>query len=305
MATHREDGFSITSRSHDDVTTTPSASSSGRRPRPRPSLHGKDAVSFMALLADILRLQEQTLAMAYLYLHKYRKFIRDSKNRPDPVPDFLDPHTLALTTLSLSTKSTESPRRLRALITPAYSILHPNVPPIEVPSHKYDTIRGTIVTAELHLLRILKFELRHALPHDYIPRILDKSLSIVPGEDYDRQDDDRKEEDGIMKSQDTFLGRQCMGLATRCLAEYSVATFYDARTIACGVVAVVLDGSGILRAESMDGWVRRVGGGNVEIEDYRDVIKEVTIVFEGGVGVTVQEIPIQDAEKPGIQPLVD
>ncbi|KAK6504720.1 Cyclin- protein fam58a [Arthrobotrys musiformis] len=305
MATHREDGFSTTSRSHDDVTTTPSASSSGRRPRARASLQSKDAISFMALLADIMRLQEQTLAMSYLYLHKYRKFIRDSKNRPDPVPDFLDPHTLALTTLSLSTKSTESPRRLRALITPAYSILHPNLPPIEVPSHKYDTLRGTIVTAELHLLRILKFELRHPIPHDYISRVLDKSLSIIPGEDFDRQNDERKEEDGIVKIEDTFLGRQCMGLATRCLAEYSIATFYDARTIACGVVAVVLEGTGILRTESQDAWVRRVGGGNVEIEDYRDVIKEVTIVYEGGVGVTVQEISVQEGGDLAIKGVIE
>ncbi|KAK6360234.1 Cyclin- protein fam58a [Orbilia blumenaviensis] len=294
MASHYEAGGAIAPGA---VSSANSASDYDRTPRPGPrnriSLHSKDAASFMALLADILRLQEQTLAMAYLYLHKYRKFIRDSKNLPDPIPDFLDSHTLALTSLSLSTKSTESPRRLRALITPAYSILHPNAPPITVPSHKYDALRSTIVTAELHLLRILRFELSHPLPHDYIPRILDKSLSIIPGEDYERQDDDRKQEDGIVKSEDTFLGRQCMNLATRCLAEYSIATFYDARTIACGVAGVVLDGSGILRIESTEGWVRRVGGGNVEVEDYRDVIKEITMVYDGGVGMTVQEIPVE------------
>ncbi|KAF3911362.1 Cyclin-T1-2 [Dactylellina cionopaga] len=292
---HRDDGISTTSKSHDDDATPQSASSSGRK-RTHPHLLTKNAASFMALLADILRLQEQSLAIAYLYMHKYRKFIRESE-RTDPIPDFLDPHTLALTCLSLSTKSTESPRRLRSLITPAYSLLHPSSPPIRVPSHLYDTLRATIVTAELHLLRILKFELRVAIPHDYIPRMLDAALSIIPGEDYETLPTEKMEEDKVSKAADTFLGRQCAGLATKCLARYSVANFYDAKTIACGVVGVVLEGNGVVPGEGVEKWVRMVAGRDMDLEDYNDVVKEVGMVYGGNGGVTVQEIKVIEKGK--------
>ncbi|KAK6535471.1 hypothetical protein TWF694_001927 [Orbilia ellipsospora] len=295
----------------DDEHDTPRAS---RRMHPRPHLVTKDAVSFMAILADILRLQEESLSTAYIYMHKYRKFIRDSKS----TPDFLDPHTLALTSLSLSTKATESPRRLRALLTPAHTLLHPHQPPIPVPSHHYDTLRSTLVTAELHLLRILKFELRVPLPHNHIPKILDLSLSSIPGEDYYDISSEKAEEDKIVRVMETYLGRQCGGLATRCLAEYSIANFYDARTVACGVVRVVLEENGVLittttkssrdinmnngnngggeddgddEGEGEARWVEMVSGGNVDLEDYRDVVREVREVYGGGSsGVQVSEI---------------
>ncbi|KAF3914270.1 Cyclin-T1 [Arthrobotrys entomopaga] len=316
-----------TTTHRDDQHDTPRAN---RRPHPRPNPHPhlvtKDAVSFMAILADILRLQEESLSTAYIYMHKYRKFIRDFKS----TPDFLDPHTLALTSLSLSTKATESPRRLRALLTPAYTLLHPSRPPISVPSHHYDTLRSTLVTAELHLLRILKFELRVPLPHNHIPKILDLSLSSIPGEDYYDISPEKAEEDKIVRVKETYLGRQCGGLATRCLGEYSIANFYDARTLACGVVRVVLEENGVLIAttatnysnskhhnsssnsnnnnnnngdEDVDDdydddegegearWVEMVSGGNVDLEDYRDVVREVREVYGGGSGgIQVSEI---------------
>ncbi|EPS44883.1 hypothetical protein H072_1120 [Dactylellina haptotyla CBS 200.50] len=316
MATHQDT---------DDGATTPGASSTSRRSRSHPHLVTKNAVSFMALLADILRLyvvpppspdeypgstlaiptQEQSLATAYVYMHKYRKFIRDSNNHAaatkpgaEPAPDFLDPHTLALTCLSLSTKSTESPRRLRSLITPAYTLLHPLSPPIRVPSHLYDTLRATIVTSELYLLRILKFELRIPLPHEYIPRVLDTALSIIPGEELSSISTEKMEEDKISRVVDTYLGRQCVNLATRCLGEYSIATFYDAKTIACGVVGVVLEENGVVPGEGVNRWVDMVAGRDVDLEDFRDVVKEVRVVYNGRDGaVEVQEIQTDDDKK--------
>ncbi|KAJ6260193.1 Cyclin-T1-4 [Drechslerella dactyloides] len=292
-ASPRHRHASITSMAHRDdrIRSRDSGSSASSSSRRAPAhFVTKDAASFMALMGDMLRLQEQSLAMAYLYMHRYTKFIRDGNHATgEPVRDFLDDHTLALTCLSLSTKATESPRRLRSLIVPAYALLHPPsttttsspAPALRVPSHKYDTLRATIVTAELHLLRILKFELRLPLPHDYIPRILDAALSIIPGEDYAALPPDRMAEDNVADAADTFLGRQCMGLATRCLQVYAVATYYTARTIACGVVGVVLDGSGILPGEGMARWVERVMGRDVEVEDYEDVVTEISAVYLG------------------------
>ncbi|KAF3931235.1 Cyclin-T1-4 [Dactylella cylindrospora] len=304
---HRDDQLSSTSRSHDDAISSPGATNSGRR-RVHPHLVSKNAVSFMALMGDILRLQEESLAMAYLYMHKYRKFIRDSNDRSsESIPDFLDPHTLALTCLSLSTKSTESPRRLRNLILPAYSLLHPTSPPLPIPSHLYDTLRATLVTSELHLLRILKFELRLPIPHDYLPRMLYLSISVIPGEEYGDYGTEKQAEDKIAGITDTSLGRQCVSLATRCVAVYSIATFYDAKTIAAGVLSVVLRGNGIRPGEGEERWLEMVSGGSmggsgggssggrrgdVEIEDFRDVVKEVLAVAEGEGSVRVQEIAV-------------
>ncbi|EWC47605.1 hypothetical protein DRE_03225 [Drechslerella stenobrocha 248] len=292
---HDVDIRSIAMAHHDDRTS----SSTGSSRRTPPHVVAKNVTSFMALLGDMLRLQEQSLAMAYLYMHRYTKFLRDSASHDrEPIRDFLDDHTLALTCLSLSTKATESPRRLRSLIVPAHALLHPpstpastststgNSPPspLRVPSHKYDTLRATIVTAELHLLRILRFELRLPLPHDYIPRMLDTALAIIPGEDYTAISEDRMMEDNVADAADTFIGRQCTGLATRCLQSYGIATYYDARTLACGCVGVVLDVAGIMAGEGMVRWVERVGGRDLDMEDFRDVVQEITAVYFGEGG---------------------
>ena len=59
--------------------------------------------------------------------------------------ELTSPQTLSLAALSLATKATESPRRLREFLLPAYALLHPTADPLTFPSTLYDALRGTLV----------------------------------------------------------------------------------------------------------------------------------------------------------------
>jgi hypothetical protein len=94
----------------------------------------------------------------------------------------------SLAAISLASKASEHPRRLREILVPAYqfrphrflkltlSIVNPDKPPLTFPSDLYDSLRYSTVTSELILLRILKFELRILLPQAYLPRLISRVL---------------------------------------------------------------------------------------------------------------------------------
>ncbi len=128
--------------------------------------------------------------------------------------------------MSLASKSTESPRRLREFLLPAHRLLHGHDPsrplspnpiakPLTIPSATYDTLRATLVQAELVLLRVLAFELRIPLPLDYLPRYLDRTLEDVAsaGEDYEGWGKEEREEYGVVSAMDTGVGRACKARA--------------------------------------------------------------------------------------------
>ncbi|KAL8704783.1 MAG: hypothetical protein Q9225_008064, partial [Loekoesia sp. 1 TL-2023] len=126
--------------------------------------------------------------------------------------------TLSLATLSLAAKSTESPRRLSSLLLPAHRLLHPpsTSPPLNVPSPKYDTLRATLVQAELILLRVLGFELRLPSPLEYLQRYVERAMEDVErvGENYDAWDREGKEEYGVLGGiMETTLGTACRARA--------------------------------------------------------------------------------------------
>lgn len=91
--------------------------------------------------------------------------------------------------MSLASKASEHPRRLREILVPAYksklilykeltcSIVNPDKPPLTFPSDLYDALRFSTVTSELILLRILKFEVRISLPQTYLPRLIPRCLA--------------------------------------------------------------------------------------------------------------------------------
>lgn len=129
--------------------------------------------------------------------------------------------TLALACLSLASKSTESPRRLRELLLPAQRLLfrpidplnsNPVAKPVIVPSATYDALRATLVQAELILLRVLGFELRVPLSLGYLPRYLERAMEDVAdaGEDYDSWGKEEKVEYGVLNGiMDTGIGKAC------------------------------------------------------------------------------------------------
>ena len=115
---------------------------------------------------------------------------------------------------------------MRELILPAHRLLYglnqdqsvpsnPTAKPLVIPSTTYDTLRATLVQAELILLRVLAFELRVPLPLDYLPRYLERTLEDIAntGENYDAWGKEEREEYGIILGLETGIGRACRAKA--------------------------------------------------------------------------------------------
>ncbi|KAL8858078.1 MAG: hypothetical protein Q9178_005403 [Gyalolechia marmorata] len=116
-----------------------------------------------------------------------------------------------------SSKSTESPRRLSSILLPAHALLHRSSSsstksPLAIPSPTYDTLRATLVQAELILLRVLAFELRLPSPLEYLQRYLERAMEDVEnvGEAFDEWDRDAKDEYGVQSGIiEGRLGSKC------------------------------------------------------------------------------------------------
>lgn len=125
---------------------------------------------------------------------------------------------------------------MRELLLPAHRLLHKpsdkdesqqSAPqattsePLTIPSTAYDTLRATLVRAELILLRVLGFELRIRLPLEYLPQYLERAMSDRLGrgwesgglEDYEAWSKEEKDECGVTGLMDTGLGRACRASA--------------------------------------------------------------------------------------------
>ncbi|KAL8920090.1 MAG: hypothetical protein Q9208_006443 [Pyrenodesmia sp. 3 TL-2023] len=207
--------------------------------------------AFTDAMADLLRLPDETVAMSYIYLNKYLRFHRTSQTS-DP----LDSYTLSLATLSLASKSTESPRRLSSILLPAHAFLHPfstSDSTLTVPSPKYDALRATVVQAELILLRILGFELRLSSPMDFLQRYLERAFEELDrvGEDYDAWDKEAREE----------------------CKDYQLANLFPARAVALGVVCTTLGDRGLRIGVQQKEWVKDVGSGKVDHGDFEEVVE--------------------------------
>lgn len=121
---------------------------------------------------------------------------------------------------------------MREMILPAHRLLHqyndasgadPINKPLTVPSQTYDTLRATLVQAELILLRVLGFELRLPLPLDYLPRYLERAMedAAEAGEDYDSWAKEEQEEYGVVKNiMETGMGRACRATAVNAWEAY-------------------------------------------------------------------------------------
>ncbi|MCJ1472091.1 hypothetical protein MMC13_000738 [Lambiella insularis] len=250
----------------------------------------KDPTSFTDTLADLLRLPDETLAMAYIYLNKYKRFLHTSETTSP-----LDPYTLSLAALSLAAKSTESPRPPSAILLPAHRLLHsPNTtPPLTTTSPTYPLLRRTLLAAEQHLLRALAFNLRLPSPVPLLPRYLSRALepftySSATAErrsegtehDYSRWGKEEKDEWGVVELLETGLGRGVRAWGVRAAKSYELVNFWPSRAVAAGCVwcglgerRLVMRGlEGGEKGREEEEWVRRVGGGKVDVEDWREVV---------------------------------
>ena len=62
----------------------------------------EDSVAFTDAMSDLLRLPDETVAMSYIYLNKYRRY-QDSSGSPDPLDAYVGlPFQLSMRTSSAS-----------------------------------------------------------------------------------------------------------------------------------------------------------------------------------------------------------
>ncbi|KAF8252364.1 hypothetical protein K440DRAFT_594799 [Wilcoxina mikolae CBS 423.85] len=229
------------------------------------------STSFITLISDSLRLRHETLAMAFVYINKYLQYLRDEP----AVQDLLDDHTLGLASLSLATKATESPRRLREFLLPAYALLNPASEPLTFPSALYDSLRGTLVAAEFILLRVLRFDIRLPLPFDYLPRFLEKMLTLDGTDHLDFLGDDEREEVCVVDVKDTTLGRGVWALVGEAVKSYRLVNLFPARTVAAACFFIVLEENGVKLPTTKEAWVKKLTGDRVEFEDFEEAVEEV------------------------------
>ncbi|KAI9789328.1 MAG: hypothetical protein M1816_006217 [Peltula sp. TS41687] len=251
--------------------------------------------TFLGLVADLLRLPESTWLTAHIYYYRYQRFFQTHPEAANS--NTLDSHSLSLSCLSLACKATESPRRPREILLPAWRVLHFGSSssfatlapaPLSIPSATYDALRATIVQGELVLLRLLKFDIRvpHAL--DYLPRYLqravDRALGDTAGatkEDYDGLPRELKEEYRVVELMDTQLGRACRRDVVE-MYKHPCIIFYSPRAIAAAVVFIEACESGlpipIPQPDDTPSWLKDLTGGKVEWHE--DVVGVLHLLCE-------------------------
>ncbi|KTW30601.1 hypothetical protein T552_00318 [Pneumocystis carinii B80] len=151
--------------------------------------------------------------LASIYYHKYYRWLE--KVNEDNLLRLLDDYTLAIASLPLASKATEQFRRMREFLVPAYSILNPTKPKLTFPSEFYDSLRDSVVDAELLLLRIVKFDLRIILPFSYLEKALNLTLTALEVE---------ITESNLHK--DACLMNTSLGRYVRCCIMDALSTFY-------------------------------------------------------------------------------
>lgn len=173
---------------------------------------------------------------------------------------------------------------MRELLFPAHRLLHqyneassdPIDQPLIVPSTIYDSLRATLVQAELMLLRILGFELRIPLPLDYLPRYLERAMGDVTdaSENYDSWENEDKEEYGVVKdAMDTSFGRACRSKAISACKNYQLTNFFPARAVALGCLYVVMEERGLRTANARKEWVDDIASRKVDNEDFEEIVE--------------------------------
>ncbi|MCJ1280734.1 hypothetical protein MMC26_000051 [Xylographa opegraphella] len=221
--------------------------------------------TFTDTLASLLRLPDETLAMASIYVHKHARFHHNSSTLCP-----LDP------TLSLAAKASEAPRPPSALLLPAHRLANPASAPLATSSPAYAPLRRTLLAAEQHLLRSVGFALRVPSPLVFLPRYLARALEPLAGlpeHEYARWTREARDEWGVVGLMETGLGRRVREWGLRACRSEEVVAWWPSRAVAAGCVWVAVREAGMgVGVEEGEEWVARVGGGKVDGGEWREVV---------------------------------
>ncbi|KAI9681339.1 MAG: hypothetical protein M1817_002622 [Caeruleum heppii] len=215
--------------------------------RPDPFIRPTDLLS---ILADILRLPEESLALAHIYQHRYRHHSTAHPSLKDP----LDAHTLSLSALLLASKITSAPRRPLDIILPAFQILHtpahprsidskdghPPITTVDPSSKLYDTLHRTLLHAETLLTLTLGSKLREQTAFAFPPTYLTNGLRGTSGEGLSDATPEWKDEWRIIDVMDTNLGRKSREIVAKMYHQAPLITEYPARALAASAILITM-----------------------------------------------------------------
>jgi hypothetical protein len=128
------------------------------------------------------------------------------------------------------------------------------------------------------LLRVLRFDIRMALPHHYSMRYLARAMSsIAPSSTFiDRLDGDEREEADVVGVELTTVGGIVSVLTDASVRSSTLCCYFEPRCVAAACVWVAFEKVGFTdiirqgvngRAPS-DSWVDEVTSGRVEVVDF-------------------------------------
>ena len=152
--------------------------------------------------------------------------------------------------------------------------------PLRIPSEAYDSLRATVVQAELLVLRILGFELRLLSPFEYLSRYLVRIFgdAMDATEDYDALSEEIRNEYGVLPGGilETRVGRMVKAAVVEACKNEMVGVMFPSRVVALGCIWIVLEERGIVNGlDASQAWVDKYGGGKVTWEDWEEVVKEL------------------------------
>lgn len=133
----------------------------------------------------------------------------------------------------------------------------------------------TLVTAELLLLRILKFDLRLPLPFEYLPVMLRRGLALDGTAHLEDLVADERDEVNVVDVRDTTLGRAVRALAGEAMRSYRLVNYFSPRAVAVACLWVCATDCGLDLPADREPWVRRVTADKVDLEDFEDAVKDI------------------------------
>lgn len=121
---------------------------------------------------------------------------------------------------------------------------------------------------------MLRFELRVSLPYEYLPRLLEKALTL--SEQLASASVEDRLESRVVDLKDTALGRAVWVKVGDAMRSYRICNFFPARAVAAACVFhVAVVERGLQAPGEREVWLRKVAGDRVEYEDFVDALEEI------------------------------
>ncbi|KAI9146551.1 cyclin-like protein [Paraphysoderma sedebokerense] len=131
---------------------------------------------FIRKLGIWLKITDQTVSTAMVYLHRYQQYMKEYKSRHRDTSNFnIDIYLICTTCVLTACKVTEEPRKPRDILNVGYRLLSKDGEELKI-GDTYWKLKESLCTAEAVLLRILNFQMMVDLPYMTITTIIRSEL---------------------------------------------------------------------------------------------------------------------------------